>query len=62
MNTGSQHRKDPADVISQKASGKETDFERLKRAESEIRARIISFRASERLSRDELHERGASRG
>jgi plasmid stability protein len=36
---------------------KETDFERLKRAESEVRARIKSFRASDRLSRDELHKR-----
>jgi plasmid stability protein len=38
-------------------AGKETEFERLKRAEGELRARIGSFRASDRLSRDELHER-----
>jgi len=36
---------------------KETEFERLQRAEREARARIRSFRASDRLSRDELHER-----
>jgi Arc/MetJ-type ribon-helix-helix transcriptional regulator len=36
--------------------GKEMDFEGLKRAESEFRARIGSFHAADRLSRDELHE------
>jgi len=38
-------------------AGKETEFERLKRAEGEARARVKSFRASDRLSRDELHDR-----
>ena len=35
----------------------ETEFERLKRQEAEARAQIRNFRASDRLSRDELHER-----
>ena len=38
-------------------AGKETEFEKLKRRETEIRAGIKSFRASDRLSRDELHKR-----
>lgn len=36
----------------------ETEFERLEREEKELRARIRGFRASDRLSRDEVHERG----
>jgi plasmid stability protein len=35
----------------------ESEFERLKRLEAEARAQIKNFRASDRLSRDELHER-----
>jgi hypothetical protein len=35
----------------------ETEFERLKRQEAGARAKIKSFNASNRLSRDELHER-----
>jgi len=35
----------------------ETEIERLKRQEREIRSRIESFSASDRLSRDELHTR-----
>jgi hypothetical protein len=36
----------------------ETETERLKRKERALRDRITAFRASERLSRDELHRRG----
>ena len=39
-------------------AGKETEAERLKREERAIRARITGFRASDRLSRDEIHGRG----
>ncbi|MDX2181606.1 MAG: hypothetical protein SFV18_18575 [Bryobacteraceae bacterium] len=35
----------------------ETESERLKRLEREIRAKIESFTASNRLSREELHRR-----
>ena len=38
------------------ASG-ESEAERLVREERELRERITKFRASDRLSRDELHER-----
>jgi predicted transcriptional regulator len=38
------------------ASG-ETEFERLKRLEQAARERIVSFSGSDRLSRDEIHER-----
>ncbi len=37
----------------------ESEYERLKRKEREVRERITSFTASDRVSRDELHERGA---
>jgi hypothetical protein len=38
----------------------ETEFQRLKRQEHELRARIpAGFRAADRLSRDEVHERNA---
>lgn len=36
----------------------ETEAERLKRRERELRASIRAFRAGDRLSRDDLHERG----
>lgn len=39
----------------------ESDFERLKRQEREIRESITAFSASERLSRDEVHDRNALR-
>jgi plasmid stability protein len=39
--------------------GAETDAERLKREEAALRGRIARFRATDRLGRDELHERGA---
>jgi hypothetical protein len=35
----------------------ESEAERLKRQERALRARITSFRASDRISRDELHRR-----
>ena len=35
----------------------ETESERLKRKEYDLRERIVSFRAGDRLSRDELHDR-----
>jgi plasmid stability protein len=37
----------------------ETEFERKKRAEAEVRKSIGAFRGSDRLLRDELHDRGA---
>jgi hypothetical protein len=40
------------------ASG-ESDRERLKREERELRSRITSFRAGDRLSRDDAHGRSA---
>jgi plasmid stability protein len=35
----------------------ETQFEQLKREEAELRAKIETFRAADRLSRDEVHSR-----
>jgi hypothetical protein len=40
------------------ASG-ESETERLKRRERELRERITDFDASDRLSRDDVHPRGA---
>jgi hypothetical protein len=37
----------------------ETNAERLKREERALREQITAFRASDRLSRDDLHRRGA---
>jgi hypothetical protein len=37
----------------------ESDVERLKREERRLRARIETFAAGDRLSREKLHERGA---
>jgi predicted transcriptional regulator len=37
----------------------ESETERLKRQERELRERIIDFDASDRLSRDDVHRRGA---
>lgn len=36
----------------------ESEFERLAARERELRERIVSFRAGDRLSREALHERG----
>jgi hypothetical protein len=44
--------------LMQLAAG-ESDIERLKREERELRERIGDFTATNRLSRDEVHERGA---
>lgn len=38
-------------------AGSETEFERLEKLERTLRARIVAFRAGDRLSRDEIHER-----
>jgi hypothetical protein len=40
------------------ASG-ESETERLKRQERELRERVTDFDASDRLSRDDVHRRGA---
>jgi plasmid stability protein len=42
-------------------SGDESDFDRRKRLQHETIARIRSFRASDRLTRDEVHDRRAVR-
>lgn len=42
-------------------AGEETDFERRKRLQDETLARIRAFRAGDRLTRDEVHERDALR-
>ena len=39
----------------------ETEAERLKRAEHALRERIAGFRASDRLARDESHDRETPR-
>jgi plasmid stability protein len=41
--------------------GAETDFERRKRLQHEVLASIRNFRASERLGREEVHDRSALR-
>jgi hypothetical protein len=43
--------------LAQLAAG-ETDAERLKREERALRERISTFTATNRLSRDQMHERG----
>jgi len=40
-------------------TSEESNAERLKREERALRERITAFRASDRLSRDDLHGRGA---
>ncbi len=35
----------------------ETEFERLKQKEAALRSKVRGYRAADRLSRDELHER-----
>lgn len=44
--------------LTELASG-ESDNERLKREERALRERIKAFRAADRLSRDDVHRRGA---
>jgi plasmid stability protein len=44
--------------LSELASG-ESDVERLKREERELRARIAAFTAGDRQARDDVHGRGA---
>ena len=44
--------------LSELAAG-EKDTERLKREECALRARIVGFRAGDRLSREDAHGRGA---
>ena len=39
----------------------ESDFERRKRLQTEVLATVRSFRGSDRLSRDEIHDRDAVR-
>jgi plasmid stability protein len=41
---------------------KETEFERLLKQEQKVRAEITGFSASERLSRDDVHDRAKMRG
>jgi hypothetical protein len=38
-------------------AGGESEFDRLEKLERTLRERIASFRAGDRLSRDEVHER-----
>lgn len=38
-------------------AGSETEFERLEKLERSLRDRIVAFRAGDRLTRDEIHER-----
>lgn len=44
-------------VYLEQLAAQQTDTERLKRKEREIRNRITAFTASHRLSRDDVHER-----
>ena len=44
--------------LAELASG-ESDAERLKREERELRARIATFKAGDRLLREDVHGRGA---
>lgn len=41
----------------QRAAGEETETERLKRQEREIRGKIAKFKGSVRLPREEVHRR-----
>lgn len=40
-------------------ASEESEIDRLKREERELRARVIDFSASDRVSREDAHERGA---
>lgn len=42
-------------------AGEEGDFERRKRLQNEVIASITNFRAGDRLSREEIHDRAAVR-
>jgi uncharacterized protein DUF6364 len=42
----------------QQLGSEETEIERLKREERGLRERISAFRASDRISRDDVHRRG----
>jgi len=42
-------------------AGEELDFERRRRLQNEVIASIRSFRAGDRLSREEIHDRAAVR-
>ena len=42
----------------QRLGSEETEIERLKREEHVLRERISAFRASDRVSRDDVHRRG----
>jgi plasmid stability protein len=42
-------------------AGEETEFERLEQKELELRKRIKEFSGSDRLSRDEIHDRSMGR-
>ena len=45
----------------EQVTGKESEFERRRRLQQEVLASIGQFRAGDRLSRDEAHERRAVR-
>jgi plasmid stability protein len=45
----------------QKFAQNETEFERLLKLEQKVRAEILGFDGSDRLSRDELHDRNVDR-
>ncbi len=40
-------------------AGEESEFEKLQRQEEELRRSVTAFRASDRLSREEAHDRHA---
>jgi hypothetical protein len=45
----------------EQVAGQESDFERRRRLQAEVLASIRSFRAADRLRRDEAHDRHAVR-
>jgi hypothetical protein len=45
----------------EKVAQTESDFERRRRLQDEVLATVIRFRAADRLSRDEAHDRRATR-
>jgi len=45
----------------EQVAGQESDFERRRRLQGEVLASIRSFRAGDRLRRDEVHDRRALR-
>lgn len=49
------------EFLTQLAEGGESEFARRKRLQDEVIASIREFRAGDRLSRDEVHNRGAVR-